>query len=355
MGTSFLMKKTILHINGIEYDAVKVVQEIVEGKHEWKTRGLEFLIQLMDDSEFPVRFKTSGTTGNPKEISFSKEQIRKSASNSCDFFEIKNSDHLLLCLPAEFVAGRMMIARALSASANLVWKEPSLKPDITNEKIDFAAFTPAQVSTIIKDPDSINAFEKIKTIIIGGGEINNTLENQLIKFSNSIYATYGMTETLTHIAVRKIGENIYRSVYKEARFRVNQDQCLEIDLPFISGNKLVTHDVVELVDEHSFIWRGRLDNVINSGGIKIYAEQLECSIIQSQVLNENTFYITSGKDEIFGEVPVIVLLKDEWKGDMATLLTKINGLLNKHEHVKHVHIFDKFELTPTEKLKRKKF
>lgn len=349
------MEKQTLHINGTEYNAAKVVEEIVNAKETWKTKGLEFLIQLLDASEFPVKFKTSGTTGASKEIFFSKKQIFQSASNTCRFFDIKKEDQLLLCLPAEFVAGRMMIARAVFAKAKLIWKEPSLHPDIIDNKINFAAFTPAQVSTIIHNSNSVNYFEKINTVIIGGGEISQLLETELMKFRNSIYATYGMTETLTHVAVRKIGERIYHSVYEDVEFFVNSDQCLEISVPFISSNKLITRDVVDLINQNSFIWKGRLDNVINSGGIKLYAEELEHTIVRSGILKEGTFYITSSKDEVFGEIPVIVVLKDEWNGNMAALLTDINGLLNKHEHVKHVHFFDKFELTPTGKLKRQKF
>jgi len=349
------MEKLTLQINGTEYDAAKVVEEMVGGNELWKTKGFEFLIQLQDVSEFPIKFKTSGTTGTPKEISFSKEQIRKSATNSCRFFEIKNTDRLFLCLPAEFVAGRMMMARALYSKAKLIWKEPSLHPDIATERINFAAFTPAQVKSIIHEPNSLQAFEKIDKVIIGGGEISQSLENELLKLSNSIYATYGMTETLTHVAVRKIGESVYRSVYDDVKFSVNAARCLEIDIPFISKGKLATYDVVQLVDEYSFTWKGRLDNVINSGGIKIYAEELEHKIIQSGLLKENTFYITSIKDEQFGESPVIVMLKEGVKDDMAVLLTQVNGLLNKHEHVKHVHILDKFELTITGKLKRQRF
>lgn len=349
------MRLPIIHINSVEYDAARVVEEMISDNEEWRVRGFEFLIQMLDGSEGPVKFKTSGTTGAAKEILFSKSQIKKSAANSCRFFNLDEHSTLFLCLPTEFVAGRMMIARTLSVNAKLIWKEPSLNPDLGTDEIHFAAFTPAQVATLISSETSRNAFARIKTVIIGGGEISESLEEELKKFSNSIFATYGMTETLTHVAVRKIGQNIYRSIYPELVFSVNENECLKISLPFISNENLTTKDVVDLNDEHSFIWKGRLDNVINTGGIKIYSEELEHKIVRFGLLKENSFYITSLRDAVFGQVPVIAMLNAPHNMDVAAFLTKLNEVLNKHEHVKHVYFFDKFELTPTGKLKRKKF
>ena len=361
MEIKFLMEQNHLHINELKYDAKRILEELIVGKPAWKIKGLEFLIQLLDPSEIPVKFNTSGTTGSPKEINFSKKQIWKSAKNTCEFFEINSGTQLLLCLPADFVAGRMMIARALFAGAHLNWLEPSLNPLKNISNIDFAAFTPAQVATIIADAGTKKVFEKIGKIIIGGGEISNELEKKLAchpcegRDSNDIFATYGMTETLTHVAVRKIGDSTFHSIYKEAVFSIDENNCLNIDLPFITREKIKTKDVVELIDEKSFIWKGRLDNVINSGGIKIYAEELEKKLLIACLLKEGSFYISAQQDNIFGQVPVIVMLKELNPVDMAVLLPKINRLLNKHEVVKHVVFLDKFECTETGKIKRSTF
>lgn len=349
------MKEESFHINGLKFDAIRVMQELISTNEKWKISGLEFAIQLLDASEAPVKFHTSGTTGKPKEISFSKKQILYSAKNTCDFFEIRADSKLLLCLPTDFVAGRMMMARAFVSGAKLIWKEPSLNPLTNIDEVNFAAFTPAQVATIIADNETRNIFEKINTVIIGGGEISHALEKDLENLKNKIFATYGMTETLTHVAVRKIGESVYRSVYKEAVFLVDENNCLEIELPVIASTKIITKDIVELVDSQSFVWKGRLDHVINTGGIKLYAEEMEKKLIQLGLLEENSFYIGSQKDNIFGQVPVIVMLKEKEPSDMATFLPTINGLLKKHEAVKHVVFFDKFEYTETGKLIRQKF
>ena len=212
MENEFLMKGDYINISGLEYDAIKIMQELIGINETWKKSGLEFAIQLIDPSDAPVKFHTSGTTGEPKEISFSKRQILYSAKNTCDYFGIIADSKLFLCLPTDFVAGRMMMARAFVSGAELIWIEPSLNPLKNIVGINLATFTPAQAATIIADKETRNTFEKINTVIIGGGEISNTLEKDLGNFKNQIFATYGMTETLTHVAVRKINEQVYHSV-----------------------------------------------------------------------------------------------------------------------------------------------
>lgn len=342
------------HINGIRYDAPRIMEEIINHPPEWKLKGLEFMIQMLDPSNAPVSFFTSGTTGTPKQMVFTKSQILYSAKNSCKFLGIDHNSKLYLCLPADKVAGRLMMVRALVSGAQLIWEEPVLHPLKNDGLVDMAAFTPAQVSAILASDASKKILEKIKTVIIGGGEISVTLENELKKLSNRIYATYGMTETLTHVAMRKIGEDEYHSVYEEAHFTVNQNHCLEIFLPFISKEKLITNDQVELLSPVSFRWKGRYDHVINSGGVKLHPEEMEKILIQAQILPSGGFYITSQPDEKFGESPVIVLLTEHTPADVAAFLTKVNGLLKKHEHVKAIHIFNKFEYTDSGKLKRTK-
>jgi O-succinylbenzoic acid--CoA ligase len=346
---------TSVHINGTVYDAQKVMHELMDHPPQWKLRGLEFLMQMFDPSESPVIFHTSGTTSVPKNISFSKKQILYSATNTCNYFAIDQHWNLLLCLPADFVAGRLMIARALVSGANLTWIEPALNPLEGVSGIDFAAFTPAQVSAIVETPSARSCLDQMKTVIIGGGEISYALEKKLQSFNSTLYATYGMTETLTHIAVRKIGEEVYHSVYKDAHFGITDENCLVIDLPFISSDKIITKDVVELLSPTTFKWKGRIDHVINSGGIKLYPEEIEMKLVTAGVLKASGFYISGQPDPQFGQSPVIVLLKEHAPVDVAAFLKRVNGLLNKHELVKAVIFLDKFEYTDNGKLKRQKF
>jgi o-succinylbenzoate---CoA ligase len=349
------MKNNFIHINGEMFDLNKIEDQLNLTLPAWKLSGFIFVQKLLDPGIKSISFNTSGTTGQPKEVSYSKEQILQSANNTCRYFGINGSSKLLLCLPTQFVAGRLMMARAFVSGASLIWEEPSLNPIEYAEEVDLAAFTPAQVLTIISNPKGRQKLEAIPQVIIGGGEISFTLEKELTPFKNNIFATYGMTETLTHVAVRKIGQPIYHSVYDDLLFSVNKDNCLVINLPCINTEAIITKDVVELINEKSFIWKGRLDHVINTGGVKVNSEDIEQRIIKAGILSESQFYISAQKDEIFGEVPVIVLLRGDSYANMATLLSQVNSKLNKYELVKHVIILDKFEFTPTGKLKRQKF
>jgi O-succinylbenzoic acid--CoA ligase len=349
------MDHNSIHINGSWYNAARIMEEIMGEKEGWKKSGWELMMQLLDPSEFLVKFKTSGTTGVPKEMGFLKSQILRSAANSNAFFGVNASSRLLLCLPADYVAGRLMIARAFAAGAELLWQQPGLNPANDLGKIDFAAFTPAQVATILGDEHSKEWLKNIGQIIMGGGAVSQALELELSTYNNPIYVTYGMTETLTHVAVRRIGNPVYKAVYQEVVFEINENGCLVIDLPFMSNQKIITKDLVNLIDAQSFIWLGRADNVINTGGIKLYAEEMESRLIKANLLAEGTFYITAMAHDVFGSTPVIVMLKQMGDVDVATLLNRVNGLLNKHEAIKHVVFFDNFEFTSTGKLKRQKF
>jgi len=343
------------HINDTQYDAIRIMEEMISNPPEWKLKGLEFMIQMLDPSHASVNFFTSGTTGTPKLISFNKNQILQSAKNTCRFLGINNTSTLYLCLPADKVAGRLMLVRALVSGAKIIWEEPSLHPLKTHFSIDIAAFTPAQVSALLSNEESKKVFENIHQVIIGGGAVSYSLENELKKLNNTIYATYGMTETLTHVAMRKVGEEVYHSIHNEVVFTVNENNCLQIYLPFISNNLLVTNDVVELLSTTSFKWKGRFDNVVNSGGVKIYPEEIEKTLLEAGVLKQQDFYITSQSSHQFGESPVIVMLNVNTPGDTDTFLKNVNGLLKKHEIVKAIYIIDKFEYTDTGKLKRIRF
>lgn len=337
--------------NGIYIDNEFIEFSTIEklNKNIYSNSFLSFVKELLDPNINSVSFHTSGTTGEPKWMSFDKIQIYESAKNSNSFFEIKKGNNLLLCLPSNFVASRMMIARAMLAEANLIYLEPKLNPllDIKSIHIDFAAFTPSQVMEIIKTEKSKGVFQEISKIIIGGGEIPVSLEQELLTYPNEIYATYGMTETLSHVAVRKVKSPIYYSIYHNTSFQTNDKGCLVIQCPELNIVNLTTTDIIELINHKSFIWKGRYDNVINSGGIKIYPEELERTIIEHNLLQSNTFYISKIKDNLFGEVPLLVVL-DEVEIDIE----EVNSYLKKYEKINHIKKVCKFEVTESGKIKR---
>jgi len=341
-----------IRINGITYTAENVCT--FPSEKEWQKDIRDFLKMLFDPSAEQIAFHTSGTTGPPKTICFTKQQLIRSARTTCGFFGLTESTTGLLCLPCKYVAGRLMLVRAMVSGMDLVAVSPSLFPleEISAQPIHFAAMTPAQVYTCIRKdlPD----FEKIGTVIIGGGEISAGLEEQLRRVDNSLYATYGMTETLTHVAVREIGESEYKAVDPETVFSVTDDQRLVITIPYIREEPLETTDIVELKSSASFHWLGRADNVINSGGVKLHPEQIEQKLQSADILSGRVFYVTSRKNETFGELPVLVV---EHIGEPPghSFLDILNPLLGKHEQLKAVMFVPQIFRTETGKIIRNKF
>lgn len=339
----------IIRINGVEYSVDNINQ--FHAIAEWEKEIKDFLIQFFSPTIQEISFQTSGTTGIPKEIKFSKKQLIQSASHSCEFFQLNKETNGLLCLPCKYVAGRMMLVRAFVSGMNLIVVEPSLNPlmNLENTRINFTAMTPAQVYQSINLAN--NVFAKINTIIIGGGEIHPDLEKKLIDYKNQLYATFGMTETLTHVAVRKIGTSYYQSIHDSIQFQTNQEGDLWISIPYISREIIKTKDQINLLDKYSFEWLGRKDHVINTGGVKIYAEQIEKKIFNSKILTQK-FYVTSKKDQIMGEVPVLVIQSDK----MNIISTdKINSILSPFEKIKEVIFEKEINTTPTSKIIRKKY
>ncbi len=244
---------------------------------EWELKIYRFLLTFFDDNEY-VEQLSSGTTGTPKNFKLSKSAMLQSAQNTIEILGLKPEDNALLCLPIDYIAGKMMVVRALLAGYNLNWEEPSSAPLLQNyNTIDFCAMVPMQVYNSLENTD---AFKKIRTLIIGGSELRSDVKELIGGLSNTIYETYGMAETCSHIALRKIsGHNRDESFKILPGISISTDErnCLRILASYLE-NEVVTNDVVELIDETRFLWKGRYDNLINSGGIKINPEQLEASI-----------------------------------------------------------------------------
>ena len=226
-----------------------------------------FLKNWFSDSKF-MKVQTSGSTGTPKILDVEKDKMLNSAKMTCDFLGLKEGNTALLCLPTEYISGKMMLVRAIERRMKLLIQTPSLFPlENITEEIDFCAMTPLQVQ------NSLDKIHYIKKLIIGGASISESLKQQLIQKNprTKIYETYGMSETLSHIALKSI------SPKREEYFRVldgikiSQDQrgCLVINAPLLNDKILITNDLIKLKNKREFNFLGRIDNIINSGGIKI--------------------------------------------------------------------------------------
>lgn len=263
--------------------------------------------------------QTSGSTGTPKSFSARKEFMMQSARMTCDFFRIKNGDNILLCLPMEYIAGKMMVVRSLISGLTLYVRDPSGHPLKEEAKYaTFAAMTPMQVYNSLQVPEERKRLRKIKKLLIGGGPLDPMLEKELRKFPREIYMGYGMTETLSHIALRRINgpeASDYYTPFPTVKLSLSDEGTLVIDAPLVCEEILTTNDRAEIRPDGTFRILGRKDNVINSGGVKIQIEELEDKL--RSIISTN-FVITSVPDPQFGEA-VVLLIEEKPDGKPLSL------------------------------------
>lgn len=310
----------------------------------------EFIAEWNNDAK-TIEVSTSGSTGQPKTILIEKERMRKSAQSTGQFFGFEKAQVALLNLSPQYIAGKMMIVRAIEHEMKLLvaplTANPLLNPP--EMQVDFGAFVPSQIAAILKDEKSKEALNKIKNVIIGGAPLHSNIENELVLMEAKIFASFGMTETITHFALRKLGTPIYRCL-PGFQIGVDERSCLVVHENDIVQKILSTNDVVIPIDAQTFKWSGRYDNVINSSGVKIHPEKVEKMI--AHLLPENKFYVTSKQHEDYGEVAVLVV---EGEVDNPNILADTKMSLPKHHAPKEIIIEEELELTPTQKIKRKKF
>ena len=319
----------------------------------------EFLSEWNNGSD-RVLVHTSGSTGKPKPMMVEKKRMLNSARITCDFLGLKPGDSALLCMSLDYIAGKMVVVRSIERHLHLISVCPSGHPlkDV-NEEITFAAMVPMQVYNTLQVPEERARFCRIRHLIIGGGAIDEALEQKLKALPGdiAIWSTYGMTETLSHIALRRINgaeASEWYQPFDSVRISQTDEGCLVIDAPQVCAEPLVTNDIVEIesyiynkVEKLRFRIKGRKDNVICSGGIKIQIEEVEALL---KPYLEKPFMIAKKKDGKFGEIAVLLTEDEEIEKVEAT----VRRLLSDHKywipreflHVEHL------PLTETGKPKR---
>jgi O-succinylbenzoic acid--CoA ligase len=247
---------------------------------------------------------------------------------------------MLHCLPTNYVAGKMMFVRSFILGLEMKFVEPTSDPlKNIDEEFDFCAMVPLQAK---------NSLEKLKTkqikkLIIGGVKVHKALEQELVKLPMEIYETYGMTETITHIAAKRIGEEAF-TVLPNVKISVDERECLVIKAKNISSHKIVTNDIVNLISDTQFVWEGRYDNIINSGGIKLLPEQIEDKL---STLIPRRYFVSGVEDEILGEKTVLYV-----EGAPFTIEESVFNVLEKFEKPKEIIFIKKFNETATGKIMR---
>jgi o-succinylbenzoate---CoA ligase len=318
---------------------------------EWEEALFVFLENWLEESD-TIQAQTSGSTGVPKKLELKKEQMKASAKLTNQFFDLQKEDTVLLCLSTNYIAGKMMIVRALVGHLHLIAIEPASDPSI-NKPVKFAAMVPMQVETLLSSTEGLSTMNYIDKLIIGGSATSALLEAKLQNVSTNCYATYGMTETVSHIALRKINGSDSSDEYRALEgvwFEQDERDCLVIHAPHLHAEPFITNDIVKLKNRNCFEWIGRFDNVINSGGVKLFPETIEKKISS---LIAQRFYITSRKDEKLGEKVVLVIESEPFTElKKQQLDIQLNSNLGKFEKPREIIFNPRFEETSTGKVKR---
>jgi O-succinylbenzoic acid--CoA ligase len=319
-------------------DLCRVAYSFIKEGEDFEKPVGDFLLDWFDNKSY-IEMQTSGSTGSPKTIRVDKQAMVNSAIATGDFFDLKSGDRALQCLPVKYVAGKMMLIRSIVLGLDLDYVAPSSHPmEGLEEKYDFAAMVPMQAQNSLKE------LHNVKKLIVGGARISTSLEKELMQLPTEVFETYGMTETITHIAAKRVGEKVF-TVLPGVTITYDDRNCLVIHAPnIIKEEVIITNDLVELINENQFKFLGRIDNVINSGGVKIMPEQVERKL--ETKLNKR-FFITSKEDKELGEKVVLVV-----EGEPTEIDTTIFDSLDKYERPKEIQFIPKFKETENGKVRR---
>ena len=308
----------------------------------------EFLSEWNNDSPF-VHVQTSGSTGVPKPMLAEKRRMLASARITNDFLGLREGDVALLCMSLDYIAGKMMVVRSIERGLKLITVEPSGHPLNHSQlatddcQIDFAAMVPLQVYNTLQVPEERKRLLQIRHLIIGGGAIDEALGAELKNFPNAVWSTYGMTETLSHIALRRLSgpeASDWYIPFPSVKVSLSEDGCLVIDAPEVCPECLVTNDIAE-ISPQGFRILGRKDNVICSGGIKIQIEEVESRL---RPFLRVPYLISKRPDPKFGEVSVLLT-----EGSIDEARQICERILPKYYLPRHYLHVDRIPLTETGK------
>ncbi|MBL7856270.1 MAG: AMP-binding protein [Cyclobacteriaceae bacterium] len=343
-------------INGREIPLHEIITHTTEPLTDFEDGTFRFISEWFSGkSSFHIQ--TSGSTGSPKEIQITRQQMIASAKLTEHALQLKPGMIALTCLDTRYIAGKMMLTRCFVTGMKIIVIDPVANPF---EKIpssldfDFVALVPYQVYEIL-DSDFTRRLNSIQTVIIGGASLRDTAEQELKRYSCQSYITYGMTETISHIALHHIGkcaENCF-TVLPEINISQDYRGCLIIEANHLS-ERIKTNDIVELIDTRTFKWVGRWDNVINSGGVKIHSEKVEAQIekIFARLNIHNRFFIAGLPDKKLGEHVVLIIENSLEESLKERLKIESESILSRFEMPKFMHFIPEFHTTKTGKIDR---
>ncbi|MHA6247750.1 AMP-binding protein [Pontibacter sp. CAU 1760] len=327
----------------------------------YETKTLEFCRNWLNGiQEFPMH--TSGSTGVPKMINLTRSQMQASARRTIKLLKLKAGDRAFVCLNTDYIAGMMMLVRGFMGDLQMTIVEPLRNPLENMEpeqQYDFASFVPMQLLTILHEtPEVLPVLNKMKGILVGGAPVSLPLHRNLQRILTPIYLTYGMTETASHIAVRRLNgpeATDYYEVLDNISLGIDKRGCLTVRGDITNGEVLITNDIVEFLTPTRFRWIGRADNIINTGGVKVQVEKVEVAVATALADQDPTprFMVASQPDVVLGEKVVLLLESPDYTPEQEqSLLSSLQATLKKFELPKDIYYLPAFAETSTGKISR---
>ncbi len=345
---NFSINKHTPDVEGLKRIAYNFIKE----GEVYEQEAGNFLLNWLNEKDH-IEVQTSGSTGKPKKIKVYKQHMVNSARATGKFFKSEEGTTALLCLPANYIAGKMMLVRAMVLGWKIDLVPPRTNPlDTVYKQYDFCAMVPLQLD------NSVNRLHLIKKLIVGGGPVSEHLKELIQGFKTKVFETYGMTETVSHIAARRINpkkkekkDEYFFKALPNITLSIDNRNCLIIKAPLLNDQTIITNDVVELKTYKKFLWKGRYDNVINSGGVKLYPEEIETKL---QLLIGHRFFITSIPDDTLGDKVVLIIEREYDKIAYLALQEGLHRLktLNKYEIPKEIYFLSQFIETDNSKVQR---
>ena len=346
------MRNETIRLNGATYNRSNLEQLHFrdELQDSWRNAIYYFLQNWFDDSDF-ILAQTSGSTGKPKSIQLPKQSMLNSARMTNQFFGLHAESVALLCLPASYIAGKMMLVRAMVSGFNLITIAPSANPfEDLHTSVDFTAITPYQ---LFHSAESLRT-KQVRKIIVGGSPVISKLEQLSENIPSELFETYGMTETCSHIALRQFNgkeKSDCFTILEGVSIRQDERGCLAIKAPHLLKEEIQTNDMVELIGKDSFRWLGRADSAINSGGIKIHPEQVEKKL---EGIIPSSYFISSIPDDVLENKVVLVIESANYTSQQeAELNFQLQKLLTKYELPKQILYVPRFSYSTSNKVLRK--
>jgi O-succinylbenzoic acid--CoA ligase len=353
-----------LTINHVRYDRGDLLRRGRDLLNEpdmpdWKAALYRFILDWIDDRDH-VSLRTSGSTGAPKEFKVPKQKLIASANATARHFGLMPDDTALLCLPVDHIAGRMMVVRAFVSGLDLIVLPPDARPLLKLGGLDirFAALVPMQLESLLgRDgfgPEAVDALERIDILLLGGAATREEIVAALQGIRTRVFASYGMTETLSHVAIKPLNRGEGAAGYTPldgVRVRLDDDRCLVIDVDYLAIRSLQTNDIADLAADGTFELIGRKDLAINSGGIKLFPEQIEQRL--AHLMSGRCFFVCAAPDARLGAQVGLLIEGEPWPDDRReSVWRRIGEVLNQYEKPRKIEFVPEFVRSETGKIRR---